>query len=164
MHTLKNSSGSGEAAVEAGASAFSSAAGGGSRLAGLSAAPVFASPSRLTGFSMLPDPGFPSAFPSSPAAAAAAAALAFSESPMKSRGLGALAWMASFTAAVSAAWMPFFLPTGGREVRWWEVAEGGREVALEVGADLLRARHLFLRCERSCWLLLFHTTRKLAQL
>ena len=105
MHTLKNSSGSGEAAVEAGASAFSSAAGGGSRLAGLSAGPVFASPSRLTGLSTLPDPGFPS---SPPAAAAAAAALAFSESPMKSRGLGALAWMASFTAAVRAAWMPFF--------------------------------------------------------
>ena len=102
MHTLKNSSGSGEAAVEAGASAFSSAAGGGSRLAGLSA---FASPSRLTGFSTLPEPAFPS---SPPAAAAAAAALAFSESPMKSRGLGALAWMASFTAAVRAAWMPFF--------------------------------------------------------
>ena len=91
MHTLKNSSGSGEAAVEAGASAFSSAAGGGSRLAGLSAGPVFASSS------------------SSPAAAAAAAAaLAFSESPMKSRGLGALAWMASFTAALRAACMPFF--------------------------------------------------------
>ena len=91
MHTLKKSLGSGEAAVEAGASAFSSAAGG-SRLAGLSAGPMFASSS------------------SSPAAAAAAAAaaLAFSESPMKSRGMGALAWMASFTAALRAACMLFF--------------------------------------------------------
>jgi hypothetical protein len=106
MDTLKKSSGSGEAAVEAGSSAFSSAAGGGSRLTGLSAGPVFAS--RLTGLSRLPDPGFPSAFPSSPPATAAAAALAFSESPMKSSGFWALAWMASFTAAVSAAWMPFF--------------------------------------------------------
>ena len=164
MHTLKNSSGSGEAAVEAGASAFSSAAGGGSRLTGLSAGPVFASPSRLTGFSMLPDPGFPSAFPSSPATAAAAAALAFSESPMKSRGLEALAWMASFTAAVSAAWMPL---TCHRQGYGWRQVELGVRVRgyLEVGADLLSGGHRFCGVNNSvrCWRL-FHTRAKLAKL
>ena len=148
MHTLKNSSGSGEAAVEAGASAFSSAAGGGSRLAGLSAGPVFASSS------------------SSPAAAAAAAAaaLAFSESPMKSRGFGALAWMASFTAAVSAAWMPL---TCHRQGYGWRQVELGVRVRgyLEVGADILSSGHRFCGVNNSvrCWRL-FHTRAKLAKL
>ena len=147
MHTLKNSSGSGEAAVEAGASAFSSAAGGGSRLTGLSAGPVFASSS------------------SSPAAAAAAAAaLAFSESPMKSRGFGALAWMASFTAAVSAAWMPL---TCHRQGYGWRQVELGVRVRgyLEVGADILSSGHRFCGVNNSvrCWRL-FHTRAKLAKL